>query len=127
MTRVLLAAAIALFAGAAEAAPRLERVEVTTLPGKGTDVVISVTIERPTPVDLRCDALIDTGDGGRLTMSWGIGEPRTKTARYEYKKPGSYRVKAAGTGRNACVGRKEATVRAGGAPAKKAAKPGASR
>jgi hypothetical protein len=99
----------------AAAAPRLERVEVKTLPGKGNDVVISVTIERPTPLDLQCDAVIDTGDGRQIEMSWGIGEARTKTARHEYRASGSYRIRASGTGRDACVGMKEATVRVGSA------------
>jgi hypothetical protein len=97
---------------AAVAAPRLDSVAVQVL-GKGTDVVISVTIERPTLLDLSCSALIDAGDGSRIPISWNIGDSRTKTARYEYKRPGSYRVRVAGAGKDACVGLKEATVSVG--------------
>jgi hypothetical protein len=98
---------------AAVAAPRLDSVSVQVLAGKGTDVVISVSIERPTLLDLSCSAQIDAGDGGRIPISWNIGDSRTKTARYEYKRPGSYRVRVAGTGKEACVGLKEATVTVG--------------
>ena len=35
------------------------------------------------------------------------------TARYEYKRAGTYRVKVAGSGKDACVGVKEATVTLG--------------
>jgi hypothetical protein len=105
------------------AAPRLDSVSVKPNPvplqgGKAGDVVIAVTIERPTPLDLRCEALVDPGDGGRtLHMSWSIGDARTRTARYEYKKAGTYRLKVAGTGQNACTGVRELTVNVGGAPA----------
>ena len=102
---------------AAAAAPRLDSVSVQVLAGKGTDVVISVSIERPTLLDLSCNALIDAGDGGRIPISWNIGDSRTKTARYEYKRPGSYRVRVAGAGKEACVGLKEATVTVGSAKA----------
>ena len=54
---------------AAAAAPRLDSVSVQVLAGKGTDVVISVSIERPTLLDLSCNALIDAGDGGRIPIS----------------------------------------------------------
>jgi hypothetical protein len=47
-------------------------------------------------------------------MTWGMGDRRTKTARYDYKKPGSYRLKVSGTGKDACVGQKEVTVTVGG-------------
>jgi hypothetical protein len=109
----------------AVAAPRLDSVSVQVLAGKGTDVVISVSIERPTLLDLSCSALIDAGDGGRIPISWNIGDSRTKTARYEYKRPGSYRLRVAGAGKDACVGLKEATVTVG--PAKAEAKSAAPR
>jgi hypothetical protein len=95
------------------AAPRLDSVSVQLLAGKGHDVVISVSIERPTLLDLNCDAVLETGDGGRIPLSWNIGDSRTKTARYEYKRAGSYRVKVAGSGKEACVGVKEATINVG--------------
>jgi hypothetical protein len=96
------------------AAPRLESVSVQVLSGKGgNDVVISVSIERPSLLDMNCDAVIDAGDGGRIPLSWSIGDSRTKTARYEYKRTGSYRVKVAGSGKQACVGQKEASITVG--------------
>jgi hypothetical protein len=103
----------------AVAAPRLDTVAVQVL--GGNDVVISVSIERPTLLDLNCDAVIDPGDGGRIPVSWGIGDGRTKTARYEFKQAGSYRVRVAGTGKDACVGLKEASVTVGAPRAAKGA------
>ncbi len=113
----------ALAAAPAAAAPRIESVSVSPNPapleaGRTADVVISVTIERPTPLDISCDALVDPGDGGRtLSMSWDLGDRRTKTTRYEYKKPGNYRIKVSGTGKDACTGARELTVSVGAAPA----------
>jgi hypothetical protein len=115
MGRPIAAALLCLLAEAALAAPRLDSVSVQVLGGQGTDVVISVSIERPTLLDLSCNALIDAGDGGRIPISWNVGDSRTKTARYEYKRPGSYRLRVAGAGKDACVGLKEATVTVGAA------------
>ena len=106
-------AALSFWAAGAAAAPRLDSVAVQVLAGKGGDVVITTSIERPTLLDLACDAAIETGDGGRIAVSWSIGDSRTKTARYEYKRPGTYRVKVAGSGKDACVGVKEITVSVG--------------
>lgn len=113
-----------LAANGAWAAPRIESVSVQPNPvpftaGKVGDVVIAVSIERPTPLDLRCEATIDPGDGGReLHMSWTLGDSRTKTARYEYRKPGAYVLKVRGSGSNACAGERTLAVKVGGAPAK---------
>jgi len=105
--------ALLAWAAAGAAAPRLDSVSVQVLSGKGSDVVISVSIERPTLLDLTCSATIDTGDGGRIPIAWNLGDSRTKTARYEYKRPGSYRVRISGTGKEACVGLKEASLTVG--------------
>ena len=113
MRKGIVAAALFLGVETVVAAPRLDSMSVQVLPGKGNDVVISVSIERPTLLDLNCDALIDAGDGGRIPLSWSIGDSRTKTARYEYKRAGSYRVKVAGSGKDACVGLKEVTITVG--------------
>jgi hypothetical protein len=102
-----------LWGAGATAAPRLDSLAVQVLAGNGNDVVISASIERPTLLDLTCDAVIETGDGGRIAVSWSIGDSRTKTARYEYARAGSYRVKVAGSGKDACVGVKEASVTVG--------------
>ncbi len=130
MKRELLVVIAALAAAPALAAPRIESVSVKPNPapleaGKTADVVISVTIERPTPLDLSCEATIDPGDGSRaLTMSWDLGDRRTKTTRHEYTKPGNYRLKVSGSGKDACVGAREMSVAVGSraAPAAKAAK-----
>jgi hypothetical protein len=123
MRRPLAAAVLFGLAQATVAAPRLDSVAVQVLAGKGTDVVISVSIERPTLLDLSCSAQIDPGDGGRIPISWNIGDSRTKTARYEYKRPGSYRVRVAGAGKDACVGLKEATVNVGAPKGEKTGTP----
>ena len=109
----------------AAAAPRLETLEVTPNPvplesGKTGEVVISVTIERPTPLDVTCDAVIAPGDGGKFLMSWSVGDRRTKTARYQYNRAGNYRVKVSGTGQHACTGVRELTVVVGSSPQGKA-------
>jgi hypothetical protein len=121
VARILLLGLLMLGAKAALATPRIESVSVRPNPvpfttGKAGDVVIAVSIERPTPLDLRCEAVVDPGDGGReIHLAWDFGDSRTKTARYEYKRPGSYRLRVAGAGKDACVGLKEATVTVGAA------------
>jgi len=113
MRRAVMGLALLAWAGAGAAAPRLDTVSVQVLSGKGSDVVISVSIERPTLMDLTCSATIDTGDGFRIPIAWNLGDSRTKTARYEYKRPGTYRVRVSGTGKEACVGLKEASLTVG--------------
>jgi hypothetical protein len=113
MRRRVVGLALLAWAGAGAAAPRLDSVSVQVLSGKGSDVVISVTIERPSLLDLTCSATIDTGDGGRIPIAWNLGDSRTKTARYEYKRPGTYRVRVSGTGNEACAGAKEASLTVG--------------
>jgi hypothetical protein len=106
---------LALFAWACAgaAAPRLDSLSVQVLSGKASDVVISVSIERPSLLDLTCGATIETGDGGQISIAWNLGDSRTKTARYEYKRPGTYRVRVRGAGNEACVGEKEASLTVG--------------
>ena len=113
MQRPLVGLALLACAGAGAAAPRLDSVSVQALAGKGGDVVISVSIERPSLMDLTCSAAIDTGDGGRIPIAWNLGDSRTKTARYEYKRPGIYRIRVRGTGNEACVGLKETSLTVG--------------
>ena len=136
MARLLLLGLLMLGAKAALATPRIESVSVRPNPvpfttGKASDVVIAVSIERPTPLDLRCEAVVDPGDGGaELHLAWNLGDSRTRTARYEYRKPGTYRLKVKGSGSNGCTGEHELTVKVGGAawrsqsPAKAPACPG---
>jgi PKD domain-containing protein len=114
MRRSAVGLALLAWAGAGAAAPRLDSVSVQVLSGKGgSDVVISVSIERASLMDLSCSATIDTGDGGQISIAWNLGDSRTKTARHEYKRPGTYRVRVAGTGNDACVGAKETTLSVG--------------
>lgn len=128
MEKRIASAVLLLLAEAAIAAPRLESVQVKPNPapleaGKAAEVVISVTIERPTPLDINCDAQIDPGDGGKFLMSWNLADRRTKTARYQYNKAGTYRLKVAGTGKDACNGLREVTVVVGSPSQAKATPP----
>lgn len=128
MLKPLLAAVGLLCAATALGAPRIESVSVkpNPVPFKGEqtpEVVISVTVERPTPLDLTCEASVDPGDGSKAKhMSWELGDRRTRTTRHEYTKPGTYKLVVAGSGRDACAGRREVSVTVGGsaAPAPKA-------
>ena len=113
MRRPVVGLALFTWACAGAAAPRLDSLSVQVLAGKGSDVVISVSIERPSLLDLTCGATIDTGDGGQIAIAWNLGDSRTKTARYEYKRPGTYRVRVTGAGNEACVGQKETSFTVG--------------
>ncbi|HJY74980.1 MAG TPA: PKD domain-containing protein [Burkholderiales bacterium] len=125
MLRPVVGLALFAWACAGAAAPRLDSLSVQVLSGKASDVVISVSIERPSLLDLTCGATIDTGDGGQIPITWNLGDSRTKTARYEYKRPGTYRVRVRGAGNEACVGQKETslTIGAPGTPGHAAATP----
>jgi hypothetical protein len=106
------------------AAPQLHSIEVAPNPvlfqgEKTPEVIITVTVERGRPFDFTCDAAVDPGDGGRGPyMAWSFGDARSKTTRYQYRKPGTYRMSIAGSGNEPCGGRREImiTVRS---PAKK--------
>jgi hypothetical protein len=115
------AAALVLVPATALAAPRLESVSLKVLAGH--DVVISVSIERPSLLELNCDAVIEPGDGSQIALSWGFGDGRTKSARHEFKRAGSYTVRVAGTGSAACAGVKETTVSVGIPKAQKTSAP----
>jgi hypothetical protein len=125
MRRRVAGLALLAWASAGAAAPRLDSLSVQVLSGKASDVVISVSIERPSLLDLSCSATIDTGDGGQISIAWNLGDSRTKTARYEYKRPGTYRVRVRGAGSEACAGQKEASLTVGtpGTPGRTAATP----
>ncbi|MGQ0651373.1 MAG: hypothetical protein ACT4P4_03745 [Betaproteobacteria bacterium] len=120
MPKALISIALFCCTTAAIAAPRIESVSVkpNPVPFKGEqtpEVVISVTIERPTPLDLTCEALVDPGDGSKAKhMNWEIGDRRTRTTRHEYKKPGTYKLVVTGAGKDACGGKREVSVTVGG-------------
>ena len=107
---------LAAFSMPALANPRVESVEVkpNPVPFQGEvipEIVIAVTIARPNPLDLTCQAVVDPGDEGRPAhINWAVGDPSTKTMRHEYKRPGTYRLIVRGSGTDPCAGQAEATV-----------------
>jgi hypothetical protein len=109
----LAALVLLLFCASSWAAPRIAAVSVKE-GASAAEVIITVTIDRPTPLDLTCVAAIDPGDGGRgPTIAWDVAERRTKTTRYEYKKPGTYTLKVSGGGNDPCSGSNQVTVTVG--------------
>ena len=113
MRKATLAAALLLVSLPVLAAPRIAAVS-TRQGSSATEVIVSVTSERPTPIDLTCIASVDPGDGGRVTtITWDIAERRTKSTRLDYKKPGTYTIKVSGGGNDPCTGSGQATVTIG--------------
>lgn len=112
--RVVTAAA-SLFATAALGAPQLEAVQVSPNPlvlkrAVRPEVIIKVTVKRRL-LDFTCDAAVDPGDGRPgPEVSWSFGDSVTKVTRYEYRKPGKYRLRVRGTGSEPCQGGGEAYV-----------------
>ena len=106
----------ALFCSAAAlATPQLEAVSVSPNPLvlKGAvrpEVIITVTVHRR-PFDFSCNAAVDPGDGRRgPEVAWSFGDSVTKTTRYEYRRPGKYRLRVGGSGNDACHGAAETLV-----------------
>jgi hypothetical protein len=109
---VLLVAAPPFVALPAHAVPNIENLAVKPSGGAPGEVEISVSINRPTPLDLSCDAILQTGDGSKpQRLEYGLGDRRTKIIKYTYKKAGTYRVKVSGTGDHACAGTRETQVK----------------
>lgn len=104
-----------LFASGALATPQLESVSASPNPLvlKGAarpEVIIRVTVHRR-PFDFSCNASVDPGDGRRgPEVTWSFGDSLTKTTRYEYRKPGKYKLRVAGSGNDACHGGAETLV-----------------
>src|SRR5712691_4746980 len=104
-------AALPFLAMPAHAVPNIEHLAVKPSGGAPTEVEIAVSIYRPTPLDLSCDAILQTGDGSKpQRIEYGLGDRRTKIIKYTYKNAGTYRVKVSGTGEHACAGTREARV-----------------
>jgi hypothetical protein len=126
--RVLVALVLSVVSLNAAAVPRIESVSVKPNPvplqgGKPSEVVISVTIERPTPLDLICEVSVDPGDGSRARIiNWELGDRRTKTTRHDYTSAGTYKLVVSGSGKEACSGKREVSVTVGGAAAAPKAK-----
>jgi hypothetical protein len=126
---VLLVAVPPFLVTPAHAVPNIEHLAVKPSPGVPGEVEISVSIYRPTPLDLTCDAILQTGDSGNpQRLEYGLGDRRTKIIKYTYRTAGTYRVKVSGTGEHACAGTREARVSVAAAqtakvPEKTAARP----
>jgi len=117
---VLLVAAPPFLATPAYAVPNIEHLAVKPS-GTPGEVEIAISIYRPTPLDLTCDAILQTGDGSKpQRLEYGLGDRRTKIIKYTYKNAGSYRVKVSGTGEHACAGTREARVSVAAAQTAKA-------
>jgi hypothetical protein len=72
--------------------------------------VITVTVKRR-PFDFSCDASVNPGDGRRgPEVSWALGDSVSKTTRYEYRKPGKYRLLVTGSGNDPCRGQQHIVV-----------------
>ncbi len=101
--------------GSALAAPQLQSVSASPNPLilKGAarpEVIIRVTVHRR-PFDFSCNASVDPGDGRRgPEVAWSFGDSVTKVTRYEYRRPGKYRLRVAGSGDEACRGGAETVV-----------------
>jgi hypothetical protein len=109
---VLLAAAPLSLALPAHAVPNIEHLAVKPSGGAPAEVEIAVSIHRPTPLELSCDAMLQTGDGSKAQrLEYGLGDRRTKIIKHTYKKAGTYRVKVSGTGEHACEGTRETQVK----------------
>src|SRR5437899_9273859 len=108
---LLLVAAPPFVALPAHAVPNIEHLTVKPSGSAPAEVEISVSINRPTPLDLSCDAILQTGDGSKpQRLEYGLGDRRTKIIKYTYKQAGTYRVKVSGTGEHACAGTRAASI-----------------
>jgi hypothetical protein len=114
--KTALALILTLACGSAMAAARIQ--SVSAKPSKPLEALITVTIERPTPLDQNCDAVVDPGDGAPQTLKYGVGDKRTRTLHHKYAKAGTYKVTVKGSGK--CEGSRETSVTVDGASAKAA-------
>jgi hypothetical protein len=106
--------------GSALAAAKIA--EVKAVQSGALESQVTVTIERPTPLDMMCDASVDHGDGGFQPLKFDMADKRTKTLQHKYAKPGTYKVVVKATGK--CEGMREVSlVIKGGAVEKVADKP----
>ena len=121
-------AALALAAPAYGAA-RIDAIAVSPNPvSAGSFVSINLTMNRPTPLDLApCDLEINPGDGeAPVKVTFNPTDGRNKSASYTYRKAGSFKMVAKGSGKNACAGERTTEIKvgsAGSAPAAKVACP----
>src|SRR5438552_16815889 len=91
---MLLVAAPQFVALPAHAVPNIEHLAVKPSGGAPAAVEIAASINRPTPLDLSCDAILQTGDGSQpQRLEYGLGDRRTKLIQYTHNPAGAYRVK----------------------------------
>jgi hypothetical protein len=103
-----------LFAASALAAPKIENLGVKANP-KTPEVEIVVSVSKGGG---NCDVRLDFGDGTGRTLDFGMAT--TRALHYTYRKGGSYKVTAKGTGKSPCEGAKEAALDVAGPAGKKA-------
>src|SRR5436853_6874081 len=100
---LLLVAAPPFVALPAHAVPNIEHLTVKPSGGAPTEVEIAVSINRPTPLDRSCDAILQTGAGSKpQRLGYGLSDRRTKTIKSTTKTAGTYAVKASGPGGHPC-------------------------
>ena len=104
--KVFLAAVLALLAAPAFASPRIAG--LTAKQSAPQEVQVTVTIERPTPIDMLCDTSVNLGDGTTKAVNFGMGDKHQKTLQHKYAKSGTYKLSVKGAGR--CKGSREASV-----------------
>jgi hypothetical protein len=107
---------LSLACGSAMAAARIQSVSAKQV--RPLEALITVGIERATPLDQYCDAIVDPGDGASQTLKYGVGDKHTKTLQHKYAKPGTYKVTVKGSGK--CEGSRETSVTVEGGAAKAA-------
>ena len=125
MNKTIALLILAALPATALADPRIQ--SVSAKPAAGNEVTVTVAIDRPTPLDImKCGVAVDLGDGSKpMQFVFDIGDKHVKSSKHVYRKTGSYRLKASGTGERACKGSAETTVALGGklAATAEAAKP----
>ena len=104
-----------LLASPAFATPKLDLLAARPDPAK-PEVAFTITV---TKTGGNCDVRIEFGDGKGRFLDFGLAT--TRSLRYAYAKPGTYKVIVKGTGKNPCEGAQETAVKVvSTVPAKKA-------
>ena len=114
--KTALALLLGLACGSAMAAAKIQSVSAKQV--RALEALITVSIERSTPLDQYCDAIVDPGDGALQTLKYGVGDKHAKTLQHKYAKAGTYKVTVKGSGK--CEGHGETSVTIEGGPGKAA-------
>jgi len=115
--RLVLATVLALATAETMAAAKI--VGLTAKQTAAQEAQITITIERPTPMDMLCDTSVDLGDGSTRSVNFGMGDKHQKTLQHRYLKAGTYKVAVKATGR--CEGARDTSVTVTGDAVSKAA------